>query len=99
MSEQEIEVRLPRLVVTRDAAEALLKDHASGTCTRAVVRARAVSAVSQTFADQFLYGLQTRGIRAVRVSGAPTELMERLRAAADWLGGVVDVGPAQRNVP
>lgn len=79
-----VQIVLPRLAGTRDAAERLVSEALSQATTdrEAVVSARLLSTATGSFADELIKLLQARGVTVAKVEGAPPSFAHLLLAAA-----------------
>lgn len=79
-----IEIVLPRLAGTREAAQRLVAAAlaSAGPNEQAVISARLLSTATASFADELVRLLQAGRISNARVEGAPSSFANLLRASA-----------------
>ncbi|WEK61495.1 MAG: hypothetical protein P0Y60_01660 [Candidatus Microbacterium colombiense] len=82
------DITLPRLAGTRAAADALVDSADLRGADEVTVYARAVASAAQSFADEFVRRLDSRGVHHVRLVGSSPRLTDYLVASSKRLGSM-----------
>ena len=78
-----VEIRLPRLAGTRDAARQLVDKAGLDESGVAVfLSARLLTTGTVSFADELIKDLQERGVASVTMAGSPARFEQMLKTAA-----------------
>lgn len=92
-------ITLPRVVVTRSAAEDLIESSKLSSDDDVVkVMARGVASSAQSFADELVQQLIARGYHTAVLLGAPRQLTHDLTASAQRAGKISVVTSAEELV-
>lgn len=88
-----VDVTLPRLVGTRQSADALFEAAVGGNrdVDTLVLRARAVLNAAPSFVDEIVRLAGAKGIAKVELVGESTDLHEQFNEAATRRGGNVEI--------